>query len=193
MTDLFERAKALQTEAYDVLARLNLEAAFPSFGPPVVIGSAVSGLMVWRDLDVMFTAPAATPADVFQGLARLSKRPGLLAADFRDERADRRPTPAQTDERFYVVLEYLDWKIDLTIWLHAVPRPHVAEAHALAALPLDQRRAILELKTLWSTSPHYPYTVGSTDIYEAVTTHAIRTPEALATHLATRHLPTTPH
>lgn len=193
MTDLFERAKTLQTEAYDVLTHLDLAAAFPTFGPPAVIGSALSGLMVWRDLDLMFDAPSATLAEIFQGLAHLSEQPGLLAADVRDERADRRPTPAVTDERFYVVLDYLDWKIDLTIWLHAIPRPQVAEAHALAALPRDQRQAILELKTLWSTSPHYPYTVGGTDIYNAVTTHAIRTPEALSTHFATRNLPTTPH
>ncbi|WP_328990071.1 hypothetical protein OG394_27910 [Kribbella sp. NBC_01245] len=87
MSDLFARAKALQVEAYDVLAHLNLPAAYPSFGPPVLIGSALSGLMVYRDLDVMFDAPSATAADVLAGLARLAERPGLLAADFRDERA----------------------------------------------------------------------------------------------------------
>lgn len=118
--DLLAQAEALQSEALQVLEDLSLETAFPTFGPPQVVGSALSGLMTYRDLDVVFTAPSATAAEVLEGLARIATRPGLLAVDFADERDDRRPTPAITDERFYAVLTYRNWKVDLTFWLRTV-------------------------------------------------------------------------
>jgi hypothetical protein len=182
--DLVARAEALQAEAQDLLALLDLETAFPSFGPPELIGSALSGLMAWRDLDVMFTAPAATAADVLAGLAVIARRPGLLAVNFRDERANRRPTPQLTDERWYAVLRYEGprglWKVDLTFWLHATPRPHAAEATALQTITPDQRQTILHLK---HTTPGYPDMISGTDIYTAVLTHGIHTPAELATYL----------
>lgn len=99
--DLAARAEALQAEALDVLRLLDLETAFPTFGPPQLVGSALSGLMTYRDLDVTFTAPSATAAEVLQGLATIATRPGLLAADFHDERADRRPTPSASKASWY--------------------------------------------------------------------------------------------
>jgi hypothetical protein len=182
--DLLARAKALQAEAQHVLALLELETAFPSFGPAQLIGSALSGLMAWRDLDVMFTAPSATATQVLEGLAVIARSPALLAVDFRDERADRRPTPQVTDERFYAVLRYEGpqglWKVDLTFWLHAIPRPMVADAARLQAITPEQKQAILHLK---NATPGYPDEVGGTDIYTAVLTHNIRTPTDLTTHL----------
>jgi hypothetical protein len=181
---LAERADALQAEAHQVLDQLDLKSAFPTFGPPQLIGSALSGLMVWRDLDVMFTAPSATASEVLAGLAVIAERPGLLAADFHDERAERRPTPALTDERFYAVLRYQAghglWKVDLTIWLHAIPRPHVAEAEQLRTASTAQKEAILRLK---HDHPDYPDALGATDIYTAVLHHDIRTLEELRGYL----------
>jgi hypothetical protein len=182
--DLVARAEALQTEAHDVLARLELATAFPSFGPAELIGSARSGLMAWRDLDVMFTAPAATAAEVLGGLAVIARKPGLLAVDFRDERADRRPTPALTDERFYAVLRYAGpaglWKVDLTFWLHDVPRSHGADADRLRAATPEEKEVILQLK---DAAPGYPDEIGGSEIYPAVLDHGVRTVAELAAHL----------
>jgi hypothetical protein len=178
--DLLAQAEALQAEALDLLRKLNLERAFPSLGPPLLIGSARSGLMVLRDLDVMFTAPAATASEVLAGLADIAQRVDLLSVDFRDERADRRPTPQLTDERFYAVLQHADWKIELTIWLHAVDRPHVADALRVAAATIDQKNAILRLKT---TYPGYPDIIGGSDIYPAVLDHGVRSTGELAAYL----------
>lgn len=141
---LLERAQELQAEAHRLYARLDLGTAFP--WPPVLIGSALSGLMVDRDLDVMFDAPDATAATVLAGLATVAERVDVLAADFRDERADRRPTPAITDERYYVVLHTALWKIDLTFWSHVVDRPHVADALRLQEATEAQQQEILRLK-----------------------------------------------
>jgi hypothetical protein len=142
--DLVERAHALQAEAQELYHLLDLGTAFP--WEPVLIGSALSGLMVDRDLDVMFDAPNATSTTILSGLTTLAGRVELRSVDFRDERADRRPTPAITDERFYAVLHTDDWKIDLTFWLHVVERPHVADALRLKGASDGQRRRILELK-----------------------------------------------
>ena len=179
--DLLARAEALQAEGLRVLEDLDLETAFPTFGPPQVVGSVLSGLITYRDLDVTFTAPAATASEVLRGLATIANRPGLLAADFRDERADRRPTPAITDERFYAVLIHHTWKIDLTFWLHDIPRPHVTEATRLRAATTDQKLAILHLK---HTHPGYPDEIGGTDIYTAVLDHNVRTVDHLTEYLA---------
>jgi len=85
-------------------------------------------------------------ATILNGLITLDRRVPLRAVDFRDERADRRPTPALTDERFYAVLHTGTWKIDLTFWLHVVPRPHVTEALRLKNATADQKREILRRK-----------------------------------------------
>jgi hypothetical protein len=156
---LVEQARRLQAESSELLGQLDLESAFP--WRPQVIGSAVSGLMVVRDLDVMFDAPDATGAAVLEGLAVLARRVELRSVDFQDERGDRRPTPAITDERFYAVLHTETWKIDLTFWLHVVDRPHVDQALRLRDAPDDQRLLILRLKEACPQA-------SSSEIYRAV-------------------------
>lgn len=156
---LLEQAQALQNEARQLADQLQLDTAFP--WQPQLIGSALSGLMVVRDLDVMFDAPDATPARVLEGVATLAHRVDLRTVDVRDERGDRRPTPAITDERFYAVLHTPTWKIDLTFWLHVVDRPHVADALRLRDAPVDKRLTILRLKELGPD-------LSSSDIYAAV-------------------------
>ncbi|MEV0801317.1 hypothetical protein AB0I34_26735 [Kribbella sp. NPDC050281] len=141
---LIDRARELQAEAQELFECLDLQTAFP--WQPVLIGSALSGLMAVRDLDVMFDAPDATAARVLTGLTTLAQRVELRSVDFRDERDDRRPTPAITDERFYAVLHTDSWKIDLTFWLHVVERPHVADALRLRDCTPEQRLTILRLK-----------------------------------------------
>ncbi|MEV0617236.1 hypothetical protein AB0I81_28210 [Nonomuraea sp. NPDC050404] len=172
---LAEHARALQAEADRLLGRLDLRTAFPWRAQ--VIGSALSGLMILRDLDVMFDAPDATAAHVITGLATLSERVELLTADFRDERGDRRPTSRLTDERFYAVLHVNgSWKVDLTFWLHVVERPHVPEALRLRAASEEQRLTILRLK---HECPNYPDTIGGTDIYAAVLERGVKTIDEL--------------
>ncbi|GAA0995597.1 hypothetical protein GCM10009555_089930 [Acrocarpospora macrocephala] len=83
--------------------------------------------------------------------------------------------------------------MDITIWLHAVDRPTLAEAERLARhVTPEQRMAILRLKHLWRRSPHYPYRVGGTDVYDAVLEHDVRSPEEFSTYLRLRGLPPDP-
>jgi hypothetical protein len=194
--DLLGRAASLQAEATDLLRRLEPETAFPAFGPAQVVGSAASGLMVWRDLDVVFTAPDATAASVLEGIARLAARCWLLAVEFRDERGERRPTERLADERHYAVCRCQGpgglWKLDLTVWLHAVERPHRAEAERLRSALPGQRLAILRLKDLWRRGPYYPERIGGVDVYAAVLECGVRTPEEFSAYLRDRGLPDDP-
>lgn len=190
---LLARAAALTAEAVELVDSIDLTSNFKAFGDPVVIGSAISGLMVTRDLDVMFTAPTATQSEVFVALAGISGDGRLLTADFRDERDDRRPAEAITDERFYVVGEYLlgeqVWKVDISIWLHLVDRPHRAAAEALRNVSAEQRLAILHIKDHWQRSPNYPYVVSGMDVYMAVLECDVRTPEEFSSYLRAKNLP----
>ena len=69
--DLLARQAALQAEAAELLAGLDLAALVADIGPLLLAGSVVSGLMGWREIDVMLLAgPDFAPGDVLRLLAR---------------------------------------------------------------------------------------------------------------------------
>ena len=121
--DLLARQSMLQDEAQEVLAGLDLAALVAGIGPLEVTGSFVSGLMCWRELDVMVIAGRDfSPPDVMSLLARIVRRTGVTGIEYRDERGPRCVTGQTRDERYHVTLtvEHAGhrWQIDLTLWLH---------------------------------------------------------------------------
>ena len=75
--DLLARQTALQEEARQVLAELDLAALVADVGPLLLAGSFVSGLMCWRELDVMVLAGGDfSPEDVLRLLQRIIERTG---------------------------------------------------------------------------------------------------------------------
>jgi len=79
--DLLARQAALQEEARQVLAELDLAALVADIGPLLLAGSFVSGLMCWRELDVMVLAGGDfSPQDVLRllDLTRLALTAGLV-------------------------------------------------------------------------------------------------------------------
>ena len=79
--DLLARQAALQEEARQVLAELDLAALVADIGPLLLAGSFVSGLMCWRELDVMVLAGGDfSPQDVLRLLdvTRLALTAGLV-------------------------------------------------------------------------------------------------------------------
>ena len=88
--DLLARQSALQEEARQLLAGLDLAGLTAGVGPFLVTGSLVSGLMVWPEVDVMVHAGSGfSPGDVMRLLARIVSRPGVTGLDYRDERGPR--------------------------------------------------------------------------------------------------------
>ena len=134
---LFRRQVGLQEEAREVLDELDLERRLDDFGSMLVTGSFISGLMVWRELDIMFLGgPELSPTDVLAAMGRLVLLPGIVRFDYADERGLRSPTGEPRDERYHVPTTYArpsgTWRLDLTFWLHDAARKCDDLAQAVA-------------------------------------------------------------
>ena len=181
--ELIDRQRALQTEAAKLLSDLDVTGTLADLGPVLLVGSYVSGLMVWPDLDVMVhVGPDFSPHDVLGLLGRFVDRPGVIGLDYHDERGSRSPTGTAYDERYHVVIAVdrgaTQWRIDLTLWLNDPHAGNTAYHEALRDTVTDeQRRTILRIKDVWHRRPDYPDQVGGYDIYQAVLEHGVRTPD----------------
>jgi hypothetical protein len=146
----------------------------------ILLGSAVSGLMVWRDLDFGVDAPGLRSDAAWETMHPLLGRCSALRyADDRDER------------RHYFVMRIDDWKIDVSLWFAGVPPAVEAfQAELPARLTEESRIVILRLKDAWRRLPHYPDVVSAWEIYDAVLNHDVRTLDALDAYLAARGFPT---
>jgi hypothetical protein len=184
---LLERQAALQAEASALLAELT-----GALGPLAPTGSYVSGLMAWRDLDVMrLVGPDFSGHDVLGLLARLLDLPGVVAYTCRDERGHRSPTGERRDERYHVPVTLArgdaEWRVDLSLWLHDDHATVTAWHEALRDRVTDeQRRAVLRIKDVWHRLPTYPDEVGGVEIYSAVLEAGVRTPAEFAAWLEAR-------
>jgi hypothetical protein len=194
VSELLRRAAELEAEASAVVTRLDLLGMLSVLGEPELIGSAVSGLMVWRDIDISVRCRDLTPARFWTALRPLLADPGLTRLDYRNETGERCPSGDPTDERLYAVLRYesepgTGWKIDLSLWTSEDPRPYRAEAEALRRLDDETRLAVLWIKDVWHHLPVYPYEVSGYEVYDAVLGHGVRTPEGFDAYLRERGLP----
>jgi hypothetical protein len=192
---LFDRATALQSEADEVMRTLDLMTMLGVLGHPDQIGSSVSGLMVWRDIDVTVRCRDVTLERVWNALRPLLINPRITRLNYSNETGARSPTGEPADERFYFVIHYepasgTDWKIDVSIWTSDAPRSHLAQLAELERrLTRETRLAILWIKDVWHRLPVYPYEVGGVEVYDAVLDHGARTPDDIELYLRQRGLP----
>jgi hypothetical protein len=180
---LLARQDELQAEARQVLAALGEQV-----GGLQPTGSFVSGLMVWRDLDVMLLGgPQFAPEDVLELLTKVVRVPGVTGFHYADERSPRSPTGERRDERYHVAAALNDWRIDLSIWLHD-PHDNVTAWHRELARRVTgrQRLTILQIKDVWHRRPEYPDEVSGFEIYTAVLEHGVSTPDDFGQWLAKR-------
>jgi hypothetical protein len=190
--ELRARQSSLQLEAGEVLADLARAGVFDEVGPPLPTGSYVSGLMCWRDLDLMVLGgPGFSPPDVLRLLGRVVAVPGVVAFGYRDERGPRSPTGAVRDERYHLPVtlqrESGTWRIDLSVWLHDPHTGVTAWHEALRdSITDEQRDAVLRIKDVWHRLPGYPEEVGGVHVYTAVLDHGIRTADEFAAWVAAR-------
>jgi len=171
---LLERAAALRTEGRAFLDRHAVEPRLAQAGSVELVGSFVTGLMVWRDLDVCVGAQ-----DLARSAAWELVRPLVHAA----ERVRYEHLDEPDDRRHYFVLGIDGWKLDLSLFTDGIP-PEVGEfqRELLGRLDDELRVAILRLKELWHRRPEYPEVVGGYEICSAVLAGA-RTPEELDAYL----------
>jgi hypothetical protein len=193
--ELLARQSALQAEAREVLSELSLATLFADVGPLLLTGSFVSGLMCWRDIDVMVLAGGDfSPQDVLALAQRIVGQVAVTSLEYHDERGPRCPTAQVRDERYHVPFTVeragQSWRIDLTLWLHDahlnVTRWHEELRERITP---GQRSAVLRIKDVWHRRPDYPDQVGGLDIYTAVIDDGVRTPDQFAAWLADHRLP----
>ena len=187
--ELRARQASLQAEAREVLADLDREGLFDNVGPPLLAGSYVSGLMCWRELDLMVLGgPRYSPQDALQLLQRAIAVPGVIGFQYSDERGPRRPTDAVRDERYHLPItlerEPAPWRIDLTVWLHD-PHANITAWHEELRDKItdDQRLAVLRIKDVWHRLPGYPDQISGLEIYNAVVNDGVRTSGQFASWL----------
>jgi hypothetical protein len=181
--ELLDRQASLQAEASLLLDDLDLANRLHPAGPLLFAGSYVSGLMCWRDLDVMAcVGPSFTPRDVLRLLDALVDVTGLVGFAFHDQRVPRSPAGEVRDERYHLPLtverDSGSWRVDLTLWLND-PHENIACWHDTLreSITDEQRLAILRIKDVGHRLPSYPDEVGGMEIYAAVLEHGARTPD----------------
>jgi hypothetical protein len=177
---LLVRQAGLQREAKTFVRKLELIEMLARVGRVFQLGSSVTGLMVWRDVDFGVDAPGLTADAAWEAMRPVLGRCSALY--YVNDHKER---------RHYFVMRIEGWKVDVSVWYVGVP-PMVEkfQRELPARLTQESRLAILRLKDLWHRLPHYPEMVSAWEIYDAVLNYEVRSPEQFDTFLATRGLPT---
>jgi hypothetical protein len=194
--ELLRRQDELQAEARQLTQELGVVALLEQAGPVAQHGSLVSGLMAWPDIDFGVTSPGLSPERAYAIMLPLLTHPRTTMVRYTNETGPRSFSGLPRDERLFFMVYHAHasgrvWKLDIPFWLDAEPRSEGAyHAQLSARLTPESRLAILWLKDLWHSTPVYPTSVGSVDIYDAVLEHAVRSPAAFDAYLHARDKPT---
>jgi hypothetical protein len=177
---LLARQSELQREAATFVRDLGLIQMLGRAGRVLQLGSAVTGLMVWRDVDFGVDAPGLTTDAAWETMRPVLGRCSSL-----------RYTNDHEERRHYFVIRIEGWKLDVSLWFGGMPAAVEAFQAALPTrLTRESRLAILRLKDFWHRLPPYPEIVSAWEIYDAVLSHGVRTLDELDVYLAARGLPT---
>jgi hypothetical protein len=160
MDELLARQAALQAEARRFLERHGVEEILRRLGRVRPLGSFVTGLMVWRDLD--FCVELETD-EVWPALLPLLERCDALEY-------------AREPDRHYVVLRLDGWKLDLSLWTNGLP---AGAAPYPTGLDDETRLLLLRLKQEWRDRHPGEDLIWSYEIYESVLKHGARTIEQI--------------
>lgn len=178
---LLRRQVVLQEEAAAVLTELDLIACLSSVGSVRQIGSSALGLMVWRDIDLSVSGSSLTIERAMDAMRPLFAHSRVKQVRYTNETGGYNPTGLAVYERFYFKVFFdtqagNEWKLDISFWMAEGPHPEPIHEAIARDLTPETRLAILWIKEVWHRLPSYRNGVYSTDIYEAVLRHDIRTP-----------------
>lgn len=178
--ELLARQRALQVEAEQVRARLDLDRVLGAVGDPVLVGSAALGLMMWRDIDTTVVCQSLDKGPVLTAAMELAAHQDVKTMQYRDDSGRFNQDPEKYPDGLYIGLRYHpaempEWKLD--VWFVDDPdrQPDLAHLRTLPQRLTDEARlAILRIKAPWSGRPEYGISVSSWDIYTAVLDHDVR-------------------
>jgi len=103
--ELLRRQEELQAEAGQVIGDLDLLAVLGRAGSVRLIGSSVTGLMVWRDLDFQVLSAGLGVAEAWEVVQPLAAHPRVSEVRFLDQAGDNSfsgdPATAGTTSSFF--------------------------------------------------------------------------------------------
>ncbi|HBB76398.1 MAG: hypothetical protein A2186_01695 [Candidatus Levybacteria bacterium RIFOXYA1_FULL_41_10] len=173
MDDLIKREKDLHSEGEQVLEKLQILNILSRFGSPKTVGSFATGLMVWRDLDIVLEKEIDEKGywETVNLLFYSPRLKYLTLTDFRNS------TNPNTPKGLYLGIKYWfenkEWKID--VWFIAPRAPGSENFNEWIKEKLDEksRRIILGIKSKIYNNPDYKKKIYSVDIYKAVINEGI--------------------
>jgi hypothetical protein len=98
---LLRRQEAIQAEAYQLIVHLDLITMLSLAGKPEQIGSSVSGLMVWRDIDFNVLCSHRSLRGLFETMQPLLTNPRVTKLHYSHESEGHTPAELLGDERYY--------------------------------------------------------------------------------------------
>jgi hypothetical protein len=189
---LLQRQQALQEEARTVLEKLDLITMLRAAGTLRVMGSFAAGLMVWRDLDLSVSSHGLSIERAYEIMRPLFIHPRVKQIRYLHQSGEFKENGL--DERHFFMVYYdlhgHEWKLDISFWLAEGIRPEPLQDFLEQQLTPDARLTILQIKDAWYQHPAYRIRVSSTDIYDAVLHHAVRTLTEFDQYLVQRGKPT---
>jgi hypothetical protein len=192
---LLQRQDILQREAQTVLDELELVPRLSKVGTLRQVGSSMLGLMVWRDIDLAVSSLTLRFEDAFEAMRPLYLKARVKQMRYFNQTGPFNLTGEQIYERYYFACVYEtdtgnEWKFDISFWLGYDLHPEPVQDALERQLTPELRLPILWIKDLWYQLPIYRTEVASTDIYDAVLQHNVRTPAQFDAYLARRGKPT---
>jgi hypothetical protein len=191
---LLRRQAALQAEAIAVVTELALIDRLSSAGSVRRIGSSTLGLMVWRDIDLAISSPGLTIEQAFETMRPLFLHPRVRQVRYLNEAGLFNPDGLVGDDRLYFKVFFDtqagdEWELDISFWLAEGLHPQPLHEAIERQLAPETRLAILWVKDVWNRLPTYRHGVSSTDIYDAVLQHGVRTPAQFNSYLLAQGKP----
>jgi hypothetical protein len=113
---LLERQDTLQAEANRLVEQLELSTMLGRAGRFERLGSSVSGLMVWRDLDLGASCGRLSPERAWETMVPLAAHPRTTRLDYSNEIGRLAPPELRGYGRYYFVAHHEtcesdEWKI----------------------------------------------------------------------------------
>ncbi|MBA2678755.1 MAG: hypothetical protein H0U76_10235 [Ktedonobacteraceae bacterium] len=186
---LLQRQQMLQEEAQVVLEELDLVNLLSASGSLRQVGSSTLGLMTWRDLDLAVSSPGLDVESIYELMRPLYTHQRVKRVHYLNESGSYNATGNPEQERYFFMVHYEtlagnEWKIDISFWLGLDIHPEPVQDALEQQLTPETRLAILWIKNACYQLPTYRSTFYSTDIYEAVAKHGVRTPKEFEEYLA---------
>jgi hypothetical protein len=186
-----QRQQMLQDEAQIVLKELDLVNLLSASGSLRQVGSSVLGLMTWRDLDLAVSSPGLDIESIYELMCPLYTHQCVKRVHYLNESGSYNTAGKPEQERYFFMVHYEtlagnEWKIDISFWLGQDTHPEPVQDALEQQLTPETRLAILWIKNACYRLPTYRSTFYSTDIYDTVMQHGVRTPKEFEEYLAER-------